>query len=128
MIPACLWNREPEAYGEGSMNKRFWSGLIAITVMASAALAVTGGGDVIFQAQGVTDALFSHEYHVGKAKKRCSECHYGIYANRAQHKTVGMEGMRKGKSCGVCHDGKKVFGVTDQKDCDRCHNIALLNK
>jgi c(7)-type cytochrome triheme protein len=115
-------------YGEENMNTRFWSGLTASLVMASTALAVTGGGDIIFKTEGMTDALFSHDYHVGPAKKKCSECHYQIYTTRAQHKTVGMDGMRKGKSCGACHDGKKAFGVTDKQDCKRCHNIELLTK
>ena len=110
------------------MIKRFWSGFFAVLVMASTVLAATGGGDIVFKVEGMTDSLFSHDYHVGTAKKKCSECHYQLYTTRAQRKTVGMEGMRKGKSCGACHDGKQAFGVTDKQDCKRCHNIELLSK
>jgi len=110
------------------MGKGFRYGLIAMLVMASAALAVTGGGDIVFKAEGMTDSLFSHEYHVGKAKKKCSECHYQIFTTRAQHKAVGMAGMEKGKSCGACHDGKKAFSVTDKQNCKRCHSVELLSK
>jgi c(7)-type cytochrome triheme protein len=110
------------------MKKRFWSGPAVLLVMASTAAAVTGGGDIIFKSEGMTDSLFSHEFHVNKAKKRCSECHYQLYTTRSQRKFVGMEGMRKGKSCGACHDGKQAFGVTDQKDCVRCHDISQLSK
>jgi len=110
------------------MGKGFWYGLIAVLVMSSPVPAVTGGGDIVFKAEGMTDSLFSHDYHVSKAKKKCSECHYQIYTTRAQHKAVGMAGMEKGRSCGACHDGKKAFSVTDKQGCKRCHNIELLSK
>lgn len=95
--------------------------IIALLLAASSAGAVTGGGDVVFKAEGMGDSLFSHEFHVNTAKKRCSACHYAIYTNKAQHKTVGMAGMEKGKSCGACHDGKQAFSVSDKKLCEKCH-------
>jgi len=99
-----------------------WSTLVMLLLAMSSAEAVTGGGDIIFPVPGMASVLFSHEYHVSKIKLRCSECHYGIYSNRAQHKTVGMAAMEKGKSCGACHDGKKAFGVADKKRCASCHS------
>jgi len=103
------------------MRKRFLSGLVPMLFIASNVLAVTGGGDIVFKVDGMADSLFSHDLHVGKGKKKCSECHYQLYTTRAQHKAVGMEGMRKGKSCGTCHDGKKAFDVIDKKNCEKCH-------
>jgi len=103
------------------MKRRFWSGLAVPLLALSSAWAVTGGGDIIFPIEGMESVVFSHDSHVVAAKKKCSECHYGLYKDHSQHKAVGMAGMRAGKSCGACHDGKKIFGVASSKDCDKCH-------
>jgi c(7)-type cytochrome triheme protein len=103
------------------MKSGFLSGIAASLLALSYAWAVTGGGDIIFGIEGMPSVVFSHDSHVGAAKKKCSECHYGIYTNHSQHKAVGMAGMRAGKSCGACHDGKKAFSVVTSKDCEKCH-------
>ncbi|MHB8845368.1 MAG: cytochrome c3 family protein [Nitrospirota bacterium] len=100
----------------------------ALLLAASSGWAALGGGDVTFSAPGMASVLYSHEYHVGKIKLRCNECHYSLYTNRAQHKTVGMAAMAKGKSCGACHNGTKAFAVTDTKRCAACHNIQSVAK
>lgn len=105
--------------------KRICSGLTALFLAASPAWAVTGGGEIVFSPEGMASVLFSHEYHMSKARLKCSECHYALFTNRAQHKVVGMAGMRKGKSCGACHNGKKAFDVADKKNCATCHNNML---
>lgn len=102
--------------------KRICSGLIALFLAASPAWAVTGGGDIVFKVEGMASVLFSHDHHVSKARQKCSECHYALYSNRAQRKAVGMAEMRKGKSCGACHNGKKAFDVAEKKNCATCHN------
>lgn len=102
---------------------------MAVAVFAaSSAWAALGGGDVVFPVPGMASVLYSHEYHVGKIKLRCAECHYGLYSNRAQHKTVGMAAMAQGKSCGACHNGTRAFGVTDTKQCAACHSIQKMTK
>jgi c(7)-type cytochrome triheme protein len=105
--------------------KKIFSGLIALILAASTAWAVIGGGDIVFTAPGMASVLFSHDYHVSKARQKCSECHYALFTNKAQHKVVGMAGMQKGKSCGACHSGKKAFDVADKKHCATCHNNRL---
>lgn len=107
---------------------RLLSGFAVLLFAVSSAAAAVGGGDIIFPAEGMTSVLFSHEFHVNKAKNRCTECHYGLYTSRAQHKTVGMAGMQKGKSCGACHNGTRAFGVTDNKHCATCHSVQSLAK
>ena len=92
-----------------------------LAVVASPAMAIVGGGDITFSAEGMPPVVYSHEDHVIKAKLKCTECHYHIYTNHAQHKAVGMEGMREGKSCGVCHNGKRAFNVASQQNCAKCH-------
>ncbi len=105
------------------MKRWFWSGIVASLLATSSAWAVTGGGDIIFAIEGMQSVVFSHDAHVNKAKQRCTECHYAIYKDRAQRKAVGMSGMRAGKSCGVCHDGKKAFGGRTKQDCEKCHKV-----
>jgi len=103
------------------MKRWFWSGIAVSLLAMSYAWAETGGGEIIFDIEGTPSVVFSHESHVGAAKKKCSECHYGIYTNHSQRKAVGMAAMRAGKSCGTCHDGKKAFGVASRRNCEKCH-------
>lgn len=81
-------------------------------------LAAVGGGDVTLVNKG-GNVTFSHELHVNGAGLECTACHDKLYLSRAQHKTVTMKQMQKGKSCGACHDGKKAFSV--KGDCAKCH-------
>ena len=101
--------------------KRICFGLMVLFLAVSSAWAAVGGGDIMFPVEGMASVLFSHDVHVSKAKQKCTECHYALYTSHAQHKIVGMAGMQKGRSCGACHDGKKAFGVVDQKSCEKCH-------
>lgn len=107
------------------MHGRTMGTTLAVLLIAASAGAVTGGGEIVFTVPGMASVLFSHEHHVTKVKLRCSECHYHLFTNRAQHKVVGMAAMEKGKSCGACHDGKRAFSVSDKKRCASCHNNAL---
>ncbi len=104
------------------MRKGFLFGLIGVLVLSSAVWAVLGGGEIVMPVQGAKNVLYSHDAHVGKAKIGCKECHYKVYINRANHKSVTMEDMRKGKSCGLCHDGTRAFSVAQEQHCARCHN------
>jgi c(7)-type cytochrome triheme protein len=87
-------------------------------LIASQAFAVIGGGDITLKNNG-GDVLFSHEAHVDGMKLACTECHDKLYLSTGQHKTVTMKQMKKGKSCGACHNGKKAFSV--KGDCVKCH-------
>jgi len=102
--------------------KNICAGLMGLLLAASPAWAVLGGGDIVFKVEGMASVLYSHDYHVSKAKLKCSECHPSLYKNRAQHSVVGMANMQKGKSCGSCHNGKRAFDVADKKHCATCHN------
>lgn len=102
--------------------KRICFGLIMLCLAVSPARAIIGGGEIVFKVEGMASVLYSHDYHVSKARLKCSECHPSLYKNRALHNVVGMAGMQKGKSCGACHNGTRAFGVADQKHCATCHN------
>jgi c(7)-type cytochrome triheme protein len=103
------------------MGRKLWFGVVSLVLMGSGAWAVMGGGDISFPVPGMSTVLFSHDDHLGKFKLKCSECHYKIYTNHAQHKAVGMEGMRNGQSCGACHNGTRAFSVASQQHCIKCH-------
>lgn len=97
-------------------------GLLGVLLIASGVGAVPGGGEILLPVQGAKAVLYSHEFHVGKARIGCKECHYKVYTNRANHKVVTMEEMRGGKSCGFCHNGTRAFSVAKSGHCIRCHS------
>lgn len=103
------------------MKQSLWSGILIVMLAPSFSVAATGGGDVIFPIEGMPTVVFSHDDHVVKAKQKCSDCHYALYTNHAQHKAVGMSGMRQGKSCGACHNGTRAFSVAIRQHCEKCH-------
>jgi c(7)-type cytochrome triheme protein len=84
---------------------------IAMLVMASAAIAKVGGGDILFPVKGAGQVLFSHDAHVGGVGLGCKECHDKLYVTKQKHKKATMADMRQGKSCGSCHNGKRAFDV-----------------
>jgi c(7)-type cytochrome triheme protein len=97
-----------------------WSVLgVAMLVMASAAFAKVGGGDILFPVKGAGKVLFSHDAHVEDSTLGCKECHDKLYVTKKQHKKATMAGMKQGKSCGSCHNGKRAFDV--KGNCDNCH-------
>jgi c(7)-type cytochrome triheme protein len=103
------------------MYRNLWFGVLSVVLAATSAWAVMGGGDISFPVEGMATVVYSHEDHVGRAKLKCGDCHYKLYTNHAQHKAVGMEGMRKGQSCGACHNGSRAFNVASPEFCSKCH-------
>ena len=89
-----------------------------VLTTAGAALAAVGGGELTMKNKG-GDVVFSHEAHVDGMQLACTQCHDKPYLTSKQHVTVSMKQMQKGKSCGVCHNGKKAFSV--KADCAKCH-------
>jgi c(7)-type cytochrome triheme protein len=70
-----------------------------------------------YKSKPVTDAVFSHDFHTQAYK--CSDCHSKLYDYRQGSRKVTMAQMEKGKSCGVCHNGKTAFAASG--DCNKCH-------
>jgi len=66
--------------------------------------------------------VFSHLTHVDEARPDCTVCHPRLFKmlgpGRAVAETITHERMEKGKSCGVCHNGKAAHGFDD---CSSCH-------
>lgn len=101
------------------MKKTAFCAIVVVLLAAPAAWAKLGGGDIHFSVKGASDVVYSHDFHVGKAGVKCTECHYQIYNTKSPRKTITMADMRNGRSCGACHDGNRAFDV--RKACFRCH-------
>lgn len=79
--------------------------------------------NITFNAKETGPLYFSHKSHVSLFK--CSDCHYSIFGAGKSRKSYSMTDMEKGRSCGVCHDGKTAFGL--KEGCLRCHPAKLVN-
>jgi c(7)-type cytochrome triheme protein len=80
-------------------------------------------GDVIFKrkVEGLDDippGVFPHWVH--RMQFKCSACHDEPFKMEAGANEVTMDAIGEGKSCGVCHDGKKAF-ASSVDTCLRCH-------
>jgi c(7)-type cytochrome triheme protein len=77
--------------------------------------------DVVFQVKATGPTLFSHAKHLD-ANPDCTACHPKLFV-AGHNKRVTMADMKKGKSCGACHDGTKAFSI-DQ--CTSCHPVKEI--
>lgn len=102
------------------MQKLFWPVIILFTLTVLPAFAQVGGGDIVMKAGKAGDVTFSHEVHVSALGASCTTCHTKIYTTVEKHQKVTMAQMKKGKSCGTCHNGKKAFAIST-KTCKNCH-------
>lgn len=90
------------------------NGNTAFSVKGDCGKCHTSVKEVTFKA---SQAFFSHKLHTKILN--CDNCHEGIFIGGANSKRYTMTDMAKGKSCGVCHEGKTVFGV--EGNCGKCH-------
>lgn len=74
--------------------------------------------EVIFKVTATGPTVFSHKAHSAK-HPNCSSCHPAIFTT-GPNKRFTMADMKKGKSCGACHNGKKAFGIDA---CTACHPV-----
>jgi len=69
---------------------------------------------------GQKKVLFTHWTH--RMFFACRVCHFELgFPMDANEIDITMDQNRAGKFCGACHEGKKVFGTTDE-DCQKCHH------
>ena len=94
-------------------------GCIALLAVPSGAWAKVGGGDIAFKPEGVAKVVFSHDTHVTKFGAKCGDCHYKIFTTIEGHRKASMGDMKKGQSCGACHNGSRAFTVA--AFCEKCH-------
>jgi c(7)-type cytochrome triheme protein len=85
-----------------------------VFILAGLAMAVATGKKVEYCNNKKGKVVFNGTTH---AKAKCKECHPTPFKTKKGDK-ITMTDMKAGKNCGVCHNGKKAFGV---KDCTKCH-------
>ena len=99
---------------------QFGASLILATFLLGVALAVEG--DVVFKRKEdkaeTPAAVFPHWVH--RIRYKCYACHPVPFRMKAGATPVSMELIQEGKSCGLCHNGKGAWGVTNDT-CTRCH-------
>jgi c(7)-type cytochrome triheme protein len=80
--------------------------------------------DVVYPTKNLGKVVFSHGDHINKKdmSKNCRACHDAIFDLKTK-KHYLMADMEKGKSCGACHDGKKIFGLDK---CATCHLVKEI--
>lgn len=90
--------------------------LLCLVAVASG---MVGGGEVTYEVKGAGIVVFSHENHVAGLGLSCTDCHAHLFLTKGKRTHVTMAQMRKGKSCGACHNGKRAFDV--KGNCGNCH-------
>jgi c(7)-type cytochrome triheme protein len=80
--------------------------------------------DIVYARADRADSAvtFSHRTHVMFAANRCTGCHPGAFPMLKRGPMPSHRGMNAGGSCGLCHDGRQAFGVTDSLGCRTCHS------
>jgi c(7)-type cytochrome triheme protein len=71
--------------------------------------------------RGIGEIIFNHRSHF--QRERCETCHGAIF-KAGPNKPVGMAAMKKGKSCGACHDRETAFGLDK---CTACHPASAVS-
>lgn len=99
-----------------------WTVLTAALVCCSIPAVALEIKDVTFNTENAGKVVFSHTKHLKKKSTKspnisCKACH-----NDAMKKGVHytMAQMENGKSCGMCHNGKRAFALAK---CAACHKV-----
>jgi len=77
--------------------------------------------EIVYNVKATGTTGFSHKLHLATSAD-CSVCHPSLFA-AGHNKRFTMEDMKKGKSCGACHNGKKAFGLDT---CVTCHPVKEI--
>lgn len=80
--------------------------------------------DVVYNSKNSGKVVFSHSRHlkIKEMNRNCRACHDAIFdLKKKKHYT--MSDMKKGKSCGTCHNGEKAFSTAE---CSACHQTKEI--
>ena len=99
--------------------KRFLLPLV-ITIVFPVLLFAKDFRVVSIKTENAGNVVFNHEVHLHKLGNNCTICHNSIFEIVRKAPPVTMAEMEKGKSCGVCHNKEKAFGLSE---CVRCHIV-----
>lgn len=65
--------------------------------------------------------IFRHTTHTAVAGGRCVACHPQPFKILHPTRRADHAEMNAGRSCGLCHDGRRAFGTADPAACRSCH-------
>lgn len=93
---------------------------IAACLASSMAVAVPAGKTLEFTGSSTGKVIFDGTIH-SKAVKSCKDCHNSdlFPTMKKGSANITMKDIKEGRYCGVCHNGKVTFSVTE--NCGRCH-------
>jgi len=74
-----------------------------------------------YEGGGMGKVAFNHAFHAGAFG--CNDCHPKTFPMKKGLKKMKMDDMYLGRSCGLCHDGKKAFSSTE---CGLCHQQGAV--
>jgi c(7)-type cytochrome triheme protein len=79
--------------------------------------------DIVYAPRDGADSavVFSHRTHFAIEGNRCTGCHPATFRMLTRGPAPSHGNMNAGRSCGVCHNGRDAFGVTDTTACTTCH-------
>ena len=69
-------------------------------------------------AESMPPSVFPHWIH--RVNYRCDACHKRLFEMELGATEITMDMMRKGESCGTCHNDEIAFGV-QLETCETCH-------
>jgi c(7)-type cytochrome triheme protein len=79
--------------------------------------------DLVFDR--ITDSpgkvVFSHTSHAAFADNKCLTCHPRPFSILHASLEAKHDEMNAGRSCGICHDGRRAFATSDGSSCESCH-------
>jgi c(7)-type cytochrome triheme protein len=96
--------------------------VLSAVFLAQAAL--TAPGDLVIprkdsaDSDDISPSVFPHWLH--RTRYRCDSCHPRLFEMKLGASEISMDLIRKGESCGACHNGQQAFAVSFT-NCARCH-------
>lgn len=96
--------------------------IVLLLVAAPAALHARWIKDKVEMPNDGGMVTFSHYNHLEAVGNNCPTCHNEVFhVLPSKNPPFTMAQMEEGKSCGVCHNGKRAFTVAE--NCDTCHQM-----
>lgn len=88
------------------------------------AVAVGPGKSVEYAGGSAGKVVFKGDTHGAKQGMKCNDCHPKPFGMKKGAFKLSLEDHAKPDNCGICHDGKRAFSLTEQADCGKCHMKA----
>ncbi|SNB45096.1 c(7)-type cytochrome triheme domain-containing protein [Geobacter sp. DSM 9736] len=76
---------------------------------------------VTYYTENAGRAVFEHDVHLKALTNNCTVCHNKAFnVDHKKNPVATMADMEQGKSCGMCHNKTRAFGLAE---CTRCHPV-----